>query len=231
MEDRPGKLPEAFESGIIRKENGMAGTVCYVKLCQNIEVMEDTVYLKDVGSIYCADRTVSDKVKKLKLCQFSEGQGSRCVISILKITEMIEEICPQVTVESVGETDVVAERVKTARLKKGKEYLKIVLVCAISFFGTAFTIMAYHNDIGIADVFARIHRIVMGTEAEGVSVLEISYSIGLALGIILFFNHVGPRRITRDPTPIEVEMRKYEKDVNTTIVDTADREGQTIDVR
>ncbi len=33
-----------------------------------------------------------------------------------------------------------------------------------------------------------------------------------------------------DPTPIEVEMRKYEADVNTTLVDTADREGKTIDV-
>ena len=31
-------------------------------------------------------------------------------------------------------------------------------------------------------------------------------------------------------TPIEVEMRKYEADVNTTLVDTADREGRTIDV-
>ena len=209
----------------------MAGEVCYIKLCRNIEVMKDTVYLKDVGSVYCADRAVVEKVKDLKLCQFTQGQGSRCVISILKIAEMIESVCPQVTVQCMGETDVVAKYVKTARLKKPKEYLKIVLVCVISFFGTAFTIMAYHNDIGITDVFSRIHLIVMGTEAEGLSVLEVSYSIGLTLGIILFFNHVGPRRITKDPTPIEVEMRKYETDVDATIVDTADREGQTIDVQ
>ena len=90
--------------------------------------------------------------------------------------------------------------------------------------------MAYHNDIGIVNVFSQIHRIVMGTEPTGISVLEVSYSIGLSLGIIVFFNHVGKRRITTDPTPIEVEMRKYEADVNTTLVDTADREGKTIDV-
>ena len=80
------------------------------------------------------------------------------------------------------------------------------------------------------NVFSQIHRIVMGTEPTGISVLEVSYSIGLSLGIIVFFNHVGKRRITMDPTPIEVEMRKYEADVNTTLVDTADREGRTIDV-
>lgn len=208
----------------------MAGTVCYLKLNRNVEIMEDSVYVKDVGSVYCADKTVTAKVKALKLHHFREGQGSRCVISVLKITEMIESVCPQVTVQSVGETDVVAKRVQVAKHKRAKEFFKVLLVSVISFFGTAFTIMAYHNDIGIVNVFAQIHRIVMGTEPSGLSVLEVSYSIGLSLGIILFFNHIGKRRITTDPTPIEVEMRKYETDVNTTLVDTADREGKTIDV-
>lgn len=208
----------------------MAGTVCYLKLNRNVEVMEDSVFLKDVGSVYCADKLVTAKVKSMKLHHFEKGQGSRCVISVLKITEMIEELCPQVTVQSVGETDVVAEWVQVSGHKKAKEFWKIMLVSVISFFGTAFTIMAYHNDIGIVNVFSQIHRIVMGTEPTGISVLEVSYSIGLALGIIVFFNHVGKRRITTDPTPIEVEMRKYEADVNTTLVDTADREGRTIDV-
>ena len=126
--------------------------------------MDDSVFLKDVGSVYCADKLVTAKVKSMKLHHFEKGQGSRCVISVLKITEMIEELCPQVTVQSVGETDVVAEWVQVSIHKKAKEFWKILLVSVISFFGTAFTIMAYHNDIGIANVFSQIHRIVMGTE-------------------------------------------------------------------
>ncbi len=70
----------------------------------------------------------------------------------------------------------------------------------------------------------------MGSEPAGVSALEVAYSVGLSLGIIVFFNHVGGRRLTKDPTPIEVEMRKYETDVNNALVDTAEREGKTIDV-
>ena len=46
----------------------------------------------------------------------------------------------------------------------------------------------------------------------------------------MFFNHIGGRRITKDPTPIEVEMRIYEKDVNTSLIETSDREGDTLDV-
>ena len=69
----------------------------------------------------------------------------------------------------------------------------------------------------------------MGQKATGITTLEVAYSLGLAIGITLFFNHVGGRRITADPTPIEVEMRIYEKDVDDTLIETADREGKTID--
>ena len=70
----------------------------------------------------------------------------------------------------------------------------------------------------------------MGHEPKAVNVLEISYSVGLAAGIILFFNHIGGRRITKDPTPIEVSMKNYERDVNQALIETADREGMEEDV-
>jgi stage V sporulation protein AA len=47
----------------------------------------------------------------------------------------------------------------------------------------------------------------------------------------VFFNHIGGRRITKDPTPIEVEMRTYERDVNTALIETAGREGKVKDVQ
>lgn len=248
----------------------MAGTVCYIKLNRNVETTEADVYLKDIGSIRCADKLAAAKVKSIKVHKFrSTGESvetgqtgsaqensrtgqtgstqksgrkakagekknpyeeKRCVISVLKIIELIEETCPDVTVESLGETEVLIERINVDAHKGWQQVVKAFLIALISFCGTAFTIMAYHNDIGIADVFARIHQIVMGSEPAGVSALEVAYSVGLSLGIIVFFNHVGGRRLTKDPTPIEVEMRKYEKDVNNALVDTAEREGKTIDV-
>lgn len=248
----------------------MAGTICYIKLNRNVETTEADVYLKDIGSIRCADKLIADKVKSIKVHKFrstgesietgqagntqensKSGQAGntqensrkakagekknpyeekRCVISVLKIIELIEETCPDVTVESFGETEVLIERINVDAHKGWQQAVKAFFIALISFCGTAFTIMAYHNDIGIADVFSRIHQIVMGSEPAGVSALEVAYSVGLSLGIIVFFNHVGGRRLTKDPTPIEVEMRKYEKDVNNALVDTAEREGKTIDV-
>jgi stage V sporulation protein AA len=41
---------------------------------------------------------------------------------------------------------------------------------------------------------------------------------------------VGRKKITPDPTPIQIEMRKYEKDVDTTFIENAGRGGHSIDV-
>ena len=107
--------------------------------------------------------------------------------------------------------------------------VRLIFVMLISFFGTGFTIMAFHNDISINRLFSRVYEQVMGYTPQGYTILEIAYSLGLAVGIIVFFNQIGGRRLTKDPTPIEVEMRVYETDVNKALIETADREGKTID--
>ena len=90
--------------------------------------------------------------------------------------------------------------------------------------------MTFHNEVQISEVFLQIYEMITGTESDGCTILEITYSIGLCLGIIIFYNHIGGRRITKDPTPLEVEMRIYERDVNTALIETAEREGKQIDI-
>lgn len=202
----------------------------YVKAERNIEVEKEQVCLSDMAKLTCTDETILAKAKALKVYKFRENGPKREVISIVKIIEMLQKMIPNLSVENLGETDTIIERVEVKRYKGFGQGMKIVFVSLISFFGTAFTIIAYHNDIGIVDVFTRVHELIMGAQPDGFTILEVSYSIGLAAGIIVFFNHIGGRRITKDPTPIEVEMRIYENDVNTALVETADREELTIDV-
>ena len=71
---------------------------------------------------------------------------------------------------------------------------------------------------------------MIGKESDGVTELEIFYAIGMPIGIMVFYNHIGKKKVTHDPTPIQVEMRKYEQDVDTTFIKNASREGKSIDV-
>ncbi len=208
----------------------MADRILYLKAQQNAEVMDPHVCVKDIASVYCGDKAILAKVKSLRVHHFGEQEKKRQVVSILKVIELIEKECPGVLVESLGETATLIELVNVDRHKGPVQWIKMAFVALISFFGTGFTIMAFHNDISINKIFSRVYELVMGYSPDGCSILEVSYSIGLAAGIIVFFNHIGGRRITKDPTPIEVEMRVYESDVNKALIETADREAKTIDV-
>ena len=207
-----------------------SGATLYIKAEQNVEMQTEDVYLKDIAKLTSSDEHILAKVKAIKLHRFKKDEPKRQVISLLKIIEEIEKICPDADVQSVGEAAVMVEYVNVDRHKGPLQAVKLIFVAMVSFFGTSFTIMAFHNDIGINDVFTKIYEMVMGRQGDGYGILELSYSLGLAIGIIVFFNHIGGRRITKDPTPIEVEMRIYEEDVNKALIETADREGKTIDV-
>lgn len=201
----------------------------YLKCERNVEVQAQDVFLSDVASLRCSDEVLSARLKALKVHHFKKGETKRCVISALKLVELMEKECQDISVQIVGEPDVLVEWISVNRHKGWQQWLKAAFVCLVSFFGTAFTIMAYHNDVGINEVFTEVYKMVMNREPQGLNALEISYSVGLAAGIIIFFNHVGERRLTKDPTPIEVSIRQYEEDVDKALIAQAGREGREED--
>ncbi|MCH5280059.1 MAG: stage V sporulation protein AA [Lachnospiraceae bacterium] len=202
--------------------------IIYMNLCPKMQSTDSVITVEDVAEVEGRNKELLGKIKKLPVYEFTEDHTRR-IISQLKVVYEIEKACPSVMIVPLGAEEVILEYSSNPSHNKAGEFLRVVLVSCISFFGPAFTIMAFHNDIGIRNVFEQISALITGAKETGVTVLEVSYSIGLASGIILFFNHIGKRRITHDPTPIEVSMRKYEDDVNSTLAETWDRKGETID--
>ena len=195
----------------------------YLKCLRSAKVKSEDVFLKDICSLRCADIFVSAKLNSIKVHHFRKEDERRHVISVLRLLELMEERCPDISVEVIGETDVLIER-ETGEAPAWKTFLKTAAICLISFTGTAFTIMAYHNDIGINDIFSEMYRILLDREPDGMNAMEVAYSVGLAAGMLIFFNHACGRTITQDPTPIQVAMRNYEKDVDASLAEMAQRE-------
>ena len=143
---------------------------------------------------------------------------------------MIHEHYPELEICNLGEADVIVSYEDQKQEGKIRKYIKIAGVAVITFCGAAFSIMTFNNDVDVTKLFSQIYRQVMGTESDGFTILEATYSLGLALGILIFFNHFGKKRFSVDPTPIEVEMRLYEKDIQTTVIEDYSRKGQEEDV-
>lgn len=209
----------------------MKEEVIYLKCNRNVICNSKDVFFTDIGSLFCENKAVAAKLRSVKIHHFNDE--NYVVISILKVIEMLQRECSNIQIENLGEQEIILEpafSVENKSQNKFKEKLKIAFVSGICFFGTGFTIMAFQNDVGINKVFARVYEILIGEEAKEITILQISYSVGLFLGILLFFNHMGKRKLTSDPTPIQVSMKNYEDDVNKTLVQGAEREGREIDV-
>lgn len=208
----------------------MAGTVLYIMARQKVEVLQDDITLEKVASIFCEDPVIKAKANSIRIYRFRKNGKTKVIISIMKIIELLTKSFPGVKVESLGENAIILEKIHKQKHEKSISYVKIAFVAAISFIGTAFTIMAFHNDVEISDVFSRTYRIITGQESDGFTILEVSYAIGLFIGIMIFYNHIGGKKLSKDPTPLEVEMKVYERDVNMMLTEAAEREGQEIDV-
>lgn len=202
----------------------------YLKLNQISEVHEKDVYLKDVAELYSDDPAILAKCLALKVKKISSDRDHRYVGSVLDVIGLISKLDPSIQVENMGEQDFIIDYQKPRPPRLGWEWIKTAFVCVICFCGAAFAIMTFNNDASVTDVFREIYQMVLGHEAEKVTVLELSYSIGLALGVILFFNHFCAWKVNTDPTPLEVEMRLYEDNISKTVIQNDGRKESGIDV-
>lgn len=202
----------------------------YIKADQSVEVQLRNVTLGNLISMECTDKTIVSKLKTVKVLNVPEKGQHRFVVSILKIIECIHKEYPEIEIQNMGAEDIIVTYENGKKKNKIVDVLKITGVVIISFIGSAFAIMTFNNDSGINQLFSQLYEMFMGKPKTGFSILELGYSIGLVIGILVFFNHFGKRKFTVDPTPIEIEMRLYEKDIQTTLIDDYNRKGNIVDV-
>lgn len=208
----------------------------YMKADKNVEVTKPEVTVGDIFEIECSDSKVVSRIKAYRLFKFtgdpskSKTKKCRTVISILKVISCIHELYPNAEIENLGESDIIITYEKENTSGEFIHWIKVIMVALITFIGSAFSIMTFNNDVQLTELFSQIYELQTGRSSGGVTILELTYSFGLIIGILVFFNHFGKKRFSADPTPIEVEMRLYENDIQTTIVETYSRKGEEIGV-
>lgn len=201
-----------------------------LKAEQNVIAKKYKVKISDIAEVECADKKLESEINAITILEIPDEKHHRYVISILKIMQEIHNRFPYVDIQNVGESDVIITYEPRKKKNKILEYLKVSLVAAITFSGSAFAVMTFNNDISLTKLFAQLYEWIMGRPSDGFTILELSYSVGVMSGILLFFQHFGGKRFSVDPTPIEVEMRTYEKDIESTIIETFSRKEKEIHV-
>lgn len=209
----------------------MSGTkTVYLNLSEITEVQEKDVFLKDVASVYCGDTNIQNKCETLKIKHISDGRRHRYVENALAVIQKLEELDSSIQVNNVGKVDFIIDYQPPTHSRAWWQWMKTAFVAVLCFCGAAFAIMTFNNDASVRDLFQEIYRLVTGREPGGFTVLELTYSVGLALGITVFFNHFAKWKLNTDPTPLEVEMRLYEDNISKTLIQNDGRKEKHVDV-
>lgn len=201
----------------------------YLKLSESCLADKKKVKVKDVAKVLSANADLKFGVEKLEIMSFS-GSKEQQVISVMYILQLIHQSFPDCTVMPLGATEVVVYYRTYDTGDKAKQILKFVLICFVAFFGAGFSIMSYNSDVNMVGQLDVMKNIFVGQTEKEYPVAGIAYSLGLFIGIIIFFNHGARKKFTDDPTPLQVQMRQYEQEVNQTVITDSERKKAVRDV-
>ncbi len=167
----------------------------------------------DVCNICCANKVIEQKVKKLDIFTVPDRKAANYTVSIMEVIERVlrEDELNDLTISWIGEKNVLIEYLPVLK-KKNKllEYLTVAFVSSIMFFGSMTALMSFQVETDMTGLIEATVKILIGEGAVNAKLISIPYALGITTGIILFFNHIGVKKITTDPTPIEIEMLNFD---------------------
>jgi stage V sporulation protein AA len=154
---------------------------------------------------------IKKTLSKLPLRQIRATDRNFIVMDAIRVIQAIHHHDPNLDVQTVGPSETIIE------VQYPKKTLAPVYFCGVwvlLFIGAALAIMNFHEDVSMRAVHQKIFHIVTGKENLKPLILQIPYSLGLGVGMILFFNHLFRKRFNEEPSPLEVEMFNYQQDLD-----------------
>ncbi len=195
----------------------MSETV-YIQIDKNVQVNKLDVHLSDIADVFCKDKNIQARINAIKLIKLPDVPKKRVCFSIMYVIKKINEIYPEVEVNNIGESDFIVDYIKEKKKSTFVHKLIIAITTVFVFIGSAYAIMAYNNDVSTNEIFEKFYEMFETPEFMEYKIIEIMYAVGLAVGIIVFYNHFAGKRITADPTPLEVQMDKYNTEINDALI-------------
>lgn len=165
-----------------------------------------------VGDVaeFAGDPSTIRQLCDIRVGNVPEVPGSRSLVLAVDVIRALMDASPETDLRLLGGIDCVVQ----CREHIGPfNVLKVLGVSLVLFTGAALALMNFHADVSMPQVHQQLYLLITGRQATNPLVLQIPYSLGIGVGIGLFFNHIRPRGADEDPSPLEVEMYLYDKNV------------------
>ncbi len=194
--------------------NEMESTI-YIRLRHRVQVRPNhSVFLGQIAQIIAPEPCLN-KLKDVKVHQVTEEDKNIIIVDVMLVLSRIRKEFPQFEIQTIGPSQTIIEVVF-----KKKKFSKPLFICVwlLLFVGAALAIMNFHEDVSMREVHQRLYTIITGKEDPHPLIFQVPYSIGLGMGMVLFFNHLFRKRLNEEPSPLEVEMFNYQQSLDQYVI-------------
>ncbi|WP_433742953.1 stage V sporulation protein AA [Falsibacillus pallidus] len=194
----------------------------YLKLRHRIQVHpESPVILQRMAQVI-APEALMEEINSMVVYQVTEEDQNIIIIDVMKVLHLLRIRFPECDIQTIGPSQTIVEVIYK---KKRMSIPMFILVWLLLFIGAGLAIMNFHEDVSMREVHQNLYKIITGRENEKPLIFQIPYSLGLGVGMILFFNHVFRKRINEEPSPLEVEMFNYQSDLDQYVIMNENKES------
>lgn len=161
----------------------MLDNIVYIRMKQRIKVPHaEWITLGDIAQIVTSFEP-KDKLLSYPLCQMTYDNGNVLVMDGFQVIKQLKTSLGQLEFECIGNTATIITKVE--RWKKRSIFV-VAFVWLLLFLGTAMTIINFHYDVSMQEVQQRLHYLFTGEQVTHPLFIQIPYSIGLGIGMIIF---------------------------------------------
>ncbi|MDT3426880.1 stage V sporulation protein AA [Paenibacillus forsythiae] len=194
-----------------------SGSAIYIQLKHRVTLPQGRgVRLGDVASLIAPPKW-EEPLKSLLLVQPEYSDGNLILIDMLKVIPLVKKLIPDADIEPIGENETIVQ-ISESRGERRPSTAMFALVWLLLFFGAALTIMNFHADVSMMEVQIRIVEMLTGRRDEHPYLFQLAYSVGIGFGMVIFFNHLFKKKWNEEPTPLEVEMFLYQRNIDQYVI-------------
>jgi stage V sporulation protein AA len=189
--------------------------ILYIRLRHRVLVdPAHQIKLKDIAELI-GEVEVVNSLQDIIIYEVSKKDKTHIVLDIMFVLKAIKLHFPHMECNVIGTTQTLIE---INLMKKKVNPFFLVMIWLLLFVGAGLAIIYFHEDVSMQQVHQRIYYMITGEVKAKPLLFQIPYSIGLGLGMILFFNHVFQKRINEEPSPLEVEMFQYQQSLDQYVI-------------
>lgn len=172
------------------------------KKMKPLEINTKQILLGDIYDIYPDER--SQNIKNIIIRQYKDNTKKYDVIHMGEVIKVITNKYKDININFIKGDDTIIyfNEEKKDRLL----YIRVALVTMVILIGSIMAIANFHADVNMAGSQSKVVETLTGNVNKYLPYFQVPYSIGIGIGVALFFNKIIPNYAKHEPSPLDLKM-------------------------